>query len=389
MNGLERAKLAFQHQEADRVPIFELTIDNPTAQVVLGRENLCGFGGRVRGVAQNEAILRGDYFAYHRQRMVDSLDLWEALDLDVFPLCDPIPVNPSVPEQVDERTWRFEESPGFWRICRYSPAGDVYDQVDSFLRQEGLPAMLRLTEHLEASSPRLEDWDFSLVDMVIERFGGKRMIMGSADVEIGSTYDWAEVFLIGLIEAPSLIERYLDAKLKATLMLAEALLERGVDGLHGGFDWASAKGLMFSPRHFRRFVFPRIQKITDLCHRYGKVYVKHTDGNVNAIIEDMIQAGIDGYQAIEPGAGMDIRNLKRQYGDRLTLIGNVDCAGVLVYGPLEAVRQQTMDVISAAAPGGGFLLSTSNSVHPGVQPEYYFEMIRTAREVGIYPIQIG
>jgi hypothetical protein len=354
----------------------------------LGRENLCGFGGLVRGVRQNQAILEGKYYQYHLQRITDSMDLWEALDLDVFPLCDPIPVNPSVPEQLDEQTWRFEEVPGFWRICRYSPESDVYDQVDSFLRVEGLPALLRLTEHLESLEPNLEDWDFSLVDLIIERFGGKKMLLGSADVEIGSTFDWAPVFLVGLIEAPSLIERYLDARLKLALKLGQALLERGVDGLHGGYDWASAKGPMFSPRHFRKFVFPRIQQITELCHRYGAVYVKHTDGNVNILIEDMISAGIDAYQAIEPSAGMDIRYLKRQYGDRLTLIGNVNCAGVLVDGPIEAVRQETIEVIAAAAPGGGFLLSTSNSVHPGVKPEYYLEMLRTAREVGQYPIRI-
>ncbi len=388
MNGLERAKTAFQHCEADRVPLFELTIDNPTAKAVLGRENLCGFGGLARAVRQNQALLNGQYFAYHRQRMIDSLDLWDALDLDVFPLCDPIPLNPSVPEQIDEQTWRFEEIPGLWRICRYSPESDVYDQVDSALRQEGLPALLRLTEFLEAQQPNLEDWDFSLVDMAIERFGSKKMLLGSADVEIGSTFDWAPVFLMALIEAPSLIERYLDARLKLALKLGEALLERGVHGLHGGYDWASAKGPMFSPRHFRKFVFPRIRQITELCHRFGCVYVKHTDGNVNILIEDMIAAGIDAYQAIEPSAGMDIGALKQQYGDRLTLIGNVNCAGVLVKGPLEAVRQETIEVIRVAAPGGGFLLSTSNSVHPGVKPEYYLEMLRTAREVGRYPIRI-
>ena len=125
-----------------------------------------------------------------------------------------------------------------------------------------------------------------------------------------------------------------------------------------------------------------------MCHRFGGVYVKHTDGNVNILIEDMIAAGIDAYQAIEPSAGMDIGALKQQYGDRLTLIGNVNCAGVLVEGPLEAVRQETIEVIRAAAPGGGFLLSTSNSVHPGVKPEYYLEMLRTGREVGQYPIRI-
>jgi uroporphyrinogen decarboxylase len=159
-----------------------------------------------------------------------------------------------------------------------------------------------------------------------------------------------------------------------------------VDGIHGGYDWASSKGPMFSPRHFQEFVFPRLLQITDLCHRYHVPYVKHTDGNINALLDGMLAAGVDGFHAIEPRAGMDIARLKREYGDRLTLIGNVDCSTVLVEGPLEAVRAQTERVIRTAAPGGGFLLSSSNSIHPGVKPEYYFEMLATARRVGRYPI---
>ena len=100
----------------------------------------------------------------------------------------------------------------------------------------------------------------------------------------------------------------------------------------------------------------------------------------------MVAAGVDGFQAIEPGAGMDLAQLKRDYAGRLTLVGNVDCASVLVNGPVEAVREQTEWVIRTAAPGGGFLLSTSNSVHPGVVPEYYLAMLDTARQVGDYPI---
>lgn len=102
----------------------------------------------------------------------------------------------------------------------------------------------------------------------------------------------------------------------------------------------------------------------------------------------MIDAGVVGFQAIEPGANMDIVQLKQTYGERLTLIGNVDCATVLVDGPAAAVATQTKQVIQAAAPGGGFLLSSSNSIHPGVKPDYYLAMLATVRQVGAYPISL-
>ena len=386
MNGKERAKLAFAHEEADRVPLFELTIDNPTAAYVLGRDTLCGFGGLARGVKQNEALISGKIQAYHQQRTTDQIELWKALDLDVFPDCMPVPASPLIPDQITPDTWRFEQPNGGWSVCRYVSESDTYDQVDSHLRKGGLTALEALTAELEASEPSLDNWDFSHAERILSELGEDRMILGAADVEIGSTWDWAETFLIGLVEAPGLIERYLDARLKQALILGEAMLKRGVDGLHGGYDWASGAGPIFSPRHFRKFVFPRLKQITDLCHRYGGVYVKHTDGNVNALLDDMIAAGVDGFQAIEPRAGMDIAAIKQQYGDRLTLIGNVDCSTVLVDGPVEAVREATIHVIQSAARGGGFLLSTSNSVHPGVKPEYYLAMLETAHEVGSYPI---
>jgi hypothetical protein len=387
VNSKERVALAFAHREADRVPIFELTIDNPTAERVLGRRSLGGFGGWARGLMQNRALIEGRFAEYWQQRTTDELELYRALDLDVYPGPGPLPVNPLVPEQIGENEWRFANATGdWWSVCRYSPSSDTYDEVDSVLRDGGLAALARLTESLEAAPLSLDDWDFTQVDRILAELEAERCVMTHADVEIGSTFCWAETFLVGLMEAPDLIHRYLDARLRTQLFLLEALLERGVGGVEGGYDWAATKGPLFSPRHFRKFVFPRLKRITDLCHRFGVPYVKHTDGNVNSLLDDLVAAGVDAFQAIEPRAGMDLARIKRDYGDRLTLIGNVDCSTVLVDGPVEAVRAQTEWVIRTAAPGGGFLLSTSNSVHPGVVPEYNLAMLETARAMGHYPI---
>ncbi len=389
MNGKQRAMLAFQHKEADRVPLFELTIDNPTAAFVLERPSLCGFGGKARGLEKNRALLNGSIHQYLEQRLTDDIELWKKLELDVFPLAAPNPKSHAVPEQLSEFKWRFTNpDTGQWEIYIYQADSDVYDVVDSSLRQGGLPELEKLTAYLESQSFDVNAWDFSPVERVVQTLGDEMMILGHVDVEIGSTFDWAETFLIGLVEAPELIHRYLDARLKQALPMAEKMLQLGVDGFHGGYDWAANKGPIFSPRHFRKFVFPRLKQITDLVHSYGGYFIKHTDGNINGLLEDLIQAGVDGFQAIEPHAGMDIAQIKRDYGDRLTLIGNIDCSTVLVEGPLEAVREQTEYVIRSAAPGGGFLLSSSNSIHPGVKPEYYLAMLEKAKEMGNYPIQV-
>jgi hypothetical protein len=256
---------------------------------------------------QNQALIEGTFAAYHRQRVQDEIELWQKLDLDVYCQAAPVPREPIVPEQIDNISWRFTDpAAGQWTVTRYAPDSGMYDYVDSSLRQGGLPELARLTEALEAEEPSLETWDFGPVDRIVATLGRDRFVLGMADVELGSTMDWAETFLIGLIKAPDLIHRYLDAHLKRTLLLTEAMLERGVDGIWGGVDWASNHGPMFSPRHFRQFVFPRLRQITDLCHHYGVPYIKHTDGNVNSLLDDLVAAGVDAFHAIEPRAGMDI-----------------------------------------------------------------------------------
>jgi hypothetical protein len=387
MNGKERVRLAFARQEADRVPTLELTVDDPTTTHVLGRPNLAGWGGRVRGLIQNQALIDGTITEFYRQRVQDEIELWRALDLDVYCQVAPIPREPSVPEQIDGVSWRFTDpETGQWTLTRYAPDSQMYDFVDSSLRQGGLPELARLTESLEGQEPSLDEWDFEPVDGILAGLGRDRFLLGHADVELGNTMDWAETFLIGLVQAPGLIHRYLDARLKRTLLVTEALLERGVDGIWGGYDWASNLGPVFSPRHFRQFVFPRLKQIVDLCHRYGAPYIKHTDGNVNSLLDDLVAVGVDAFQAIEPRAGMDIAQLKKDYGEHLVLIGNVDCSTVLVDGPEDAVCAQTEEVIRSVAPGGGFLLSSSNSIHAGVKPKYFLAMLDTARQVGRYPL---
>lgn len=367
------------------MPLFELTIDNPTASHVLGRPALCGFGGRVRGAQQNEALIAGRIESFRSRWLEDEIEVWRRLGLDVYPHAHPVPVEPAVPESLNETTWRFADpATGQFSIFKWMPESDMYDEVDSSIRRGGLDELARLTTALEDHPLRLENFDFSPLMRLKQELDCA--IMGEADVEIGSTFCWAEHFLMGMVTEPQLIHRYLDARLRDTLRMLEEVLRLGVDGIQGGYDWAANHGPMFSPRHFEEFVFPRLRQITDLCHRYGVPYVKHTDGNVMVLLDGMIEAGVDAFQAIEPRAGMDLARLKRDYGDRLTLIGNVDCSTVLVHGPEEAVRRQTEAVIRTAGPGGGFLLSSSNSIHPGVRPEYYLAMLDTARTVGSYPL---
>jgi uroporphyrinogen decarboxylase len=83
---------------------------------------------------------------------------------------------------------------------------------------------------------------------------------------------------------------------------------------------------------------------------------------------------------------MDIGLIKQRYGDRIALVGNIDCGALLSQAPVEEVRRVTRETIQTAAPGGGYCLSSSNSIHSSVKPENFLAMVETGRECGEYPM---
>jgi uroporphyrinogen decarboxylase len=100
----------------------------------------------------------------------------------------------------------------------------------------------------------------------------------------------------------------------------------------------------------------------------------------------IVDTGIDCLDPIEPLAGMDIGEVKQQYGDRIAVAGNVDCSELLCRDTPEQVVEAVKETIAKASPGGGHIMASSNSIHPAVKPENYQAMVRAAREFGQYPL---
>jgi len=116
----------------------------------------------------------------------------------------------------------------------------------------------------------------------------------------------------------------------------------------------------------------------------GFLFLKHSDGNLYTILDDIVNTSISALHPMEPGV-MDMGDVKRRYGDRICVMGNVDCKYVLSYGT-EDVRRDVRRCIDAAAEGGGFILTSSNSLHMNVKVENIFTMVDEARKHGRYPL---
>ena len=110
------------------------------------------------------------------------------------------------------------------------------------------------------------------------------------------------------------------------------------------------------------------------------------DGDLNSVMEDIVACGYDGLQSLQPSANMDIADIKARYGDRLCLMGNIGINYVLPFGTPQEVKQVVRETIEVAAPGGGFILSTCNTLIRAIPPENALAMYRAADEYGVYPI---
>jgi uroporphyrinogen decarboxylase len=127
--------------------------------------------------------------------------------------------------------------------------------------------------------------------------------------------------------------------------------------------------------------------MVDIAHQAGKITIFHSDGDLWPVLDDIISCGFDALHPIEPKA-MDIVKVQAYAQGRLALVGNIDIDFPLGRGTPEDVRAQVRERIAALAPGGGYLLGSSNSIPDWVPVENYAAMLEAAFEYGRYPITI-
>ncbi len=152
-------------------------------------------------------------------------------------------------------------------------------------------------------------------------------------------------------------------------------------------DIAYSTQLMVNPRMLRAHLFPWYKKMNRIAHEKGKLVIYHSDGAVQAAMEDIIDCGFDGLNPLEPKA-VDIKEIKRRYGSRISLIGNIDLIYTLTRGTPEEVRAEVRQRIQELAPGGGYAVASANSL-PEYVPLANFNALREATfEYGKYPISV-
>lgn len=193
-----------------------------------------------------------------------------------------------------------------------------------------------------------------------------------------------EGFSLMLFEDVALVEAVFDRYLEWSCIVAEKASALGFDAVVTTDDVAFGTTTFFSPQVFRDLCVPRYREFQS---HLAVPWVLHSDGNMFPFLPDVTTLDVVGFNPIEKAA-MEIRDVKREYGDRLCLIGNVDL-NTLTIGSVEDVEAEVRGLIRDVAPGGGYILSSGNSLAAYLEPANVIGMRDTLDRWGRYPIADG
>ncbi len=128
-----------------------------------------------------------------------------------------------------------------------------------------------------------------------------------------------------------------------------------------GNDFGSQTGPLMGVELFHRFMLPHLQRLINMGHDYGLLVQLHCCGGVEPLIPMMIDAGLDGLHAVQTTCrGMDLRELKKNYGEQLLFNGGIDSHHILIDGDVAFVKKETRKVLDIMAPSGGYVAGASH-----------------------------
>lgn len=176
-----------------------------------------------------------------------------------------------------------------------------------------------------------------------------------------------------LVDRPEEVHRVARENVNAQVERASRLFDAGVDCFILCADYCFNQGPFMSPTMFREYVTPYLAENIRKLKEMGAWVIKHTDGNLMPIIDQIIECEPHGLHSLDPMAGVDIAEIKRLYGDKVCLIGNVNCA-LLQTGTFQEMEDSAHYALDHGKPGGGYIFSTSNCVFKGLPLDNYLRI---------------
>lgn len=338
MNGKERILKALRRETPDRIPTFEWFIDTGVGKALTGSD--------------------------------DVVDIVEKLDVDGI----------NIRLDYEKKSLTKETFADEWGSVR-KLTGDAIPAIIEYPIKDINDSGTYVFPDLQAPQR------FASIEKALKTFGDSRAVIlnirdGFSDMRDLLGYENALVNMMVEQEAFSdLLKRVVDYNLEAARIGRERY---GLEVIGTTDDVANGDGLLMSPDTYYEMLGSAFKELFGGYKSMGYMTVKHCDGDVRPLVDFWIEAGIDCLDPIDPGANLDMGEMKKAYGDRICLKGNIDCTGNLCDGSPEDVAAEVENCIAKGGGGGGLILSSSNTIHRGVKPENYKAMLDTLHDKGRY-----
>jgi uroporphyrinogen decarboxylase len=352
LTGRERVAAALDHKEADRIPI----VDSPWSQTIQRWRNegfpadkwpdeyfgyeMTGAGADTSFRFPVEVIEETDTYIVRRDANGARVRDWKD--------------HAGTPQKTDftvktRRDWDEHKA----RLA-LTP-----DRVD-------IPAVLKSQDNARAAGK----WFYYSSVMGYDK---TQSVMGS------------ENLLIAMAEEPDWCAEIFMTWADLTVGTAEMLIAGGVE-FDGAFlydDMGYRNSSLFSPAAYRQLLFPAHKKVYGFFHAKGMKVILHSCGRVSGLIPSLIEAGLDCLQPLEVKAGMDVVELKKQYGDALSFMGGIDVRCMSHPDPA-VIEKEIRTKIPVARKGGGYIYHSDHSVPDTVSFAQYKHVMELVLENGKY-----
>jgi uroporphyrinogen decarboxylase len=186
-----------------------------------------------------------------------------------------------------------------------------------------------------------------------------------------------------IAEKPDELKARLKNNVKGTIEWAKVLRDAGATACLMCADYCFNAGPFLSPTMFREFVTPYLTASVADLRELGFYTIKHTDGDIIPILDQLVEARPHALHSIDPQAGVSLKKVKEMVGDKVALCGNVHC-GMLHNGTKEQIIEDSKRALRDGMPGGGYFFCSSNTPFRGMPLENYLAMLDVRKSLGRY-----
>jgi uroporphyrinogen decarboxylase len=328
VSSRERVRAALEHRPADRVPVFMWFHPRTAAQLARRLEIPAGLVGEAMGNDVRQAWVNNNYAMegiLHARDGEWHRDWWGIKWEKRGGFNQPVEFPLAAASEAEALAYPFPDGRLEQLLANMQPLADAPDRGERFLGCDVSPCVFEMYW-------RLRGLEQALVDIAARPAFAARMLQRCADF--------------------------------ARRLSEEACRRFPLDWLWTGDDVAGQESLILAPAAWRELVKPALAGVFEAGKRAGLPVAYHCCGALAPIIPDLVEMGLDLLNPIQAGCpGMEPRELKRQFGSRLSFMGGLDTQQVLPFGDQAAVRRHAAGLLELFS-GGGYILAASHTIPP-------------------------